>query len=319
MADWTENLYFYYHPVFLEHLKGISHPENPRRLSAIIAYFEEEELWDKLLKKEPVEAAEEWILRNHSQEHIRWVKESCQRAPAYLDAGDTLVTEHSWEAALCAVGAVLDAVDAVMQGQVPAAFCAVRPPGHHAEYNAAMGFCLFNNIAIAARYALEQYHLQRIFIFDWDVHHGNGTQHSFEESDQVFYCSIHQWPLFPGTGRAEERGRGRGEGYTLNVPLPAGKGDADYFQILEQTVLPALREYRPELLMISAGFDAHEGDPLAGMRLSSTAFGEMTRRLASTMKALGTPRIISTLEGGYHLRYLGESVYEHVTNLGLLT
>jgi len=311
-----KNVKLFYHPIFLKHLEDAEHPERPERLKAIIAHLKETGVWKELQIEEPEAASEDWIFLNHSRQYIEWVKERCEHSPSFLDGGDTMVTEHSYEAALHAVGAALQAMDALMNKSVQATFCAVRPPGHHAEYDAAMGFCLFNNIAIAARYAKEKYGVKRIFILDWDVHHGNGTQHSFEDTDEVFYCSIHQWPLFPGTGKESERGRGRGEGFTLNFPLSPGKTDADYFELLETQILPVVREYRPKLFMISAGFDAHESDPLAGMRLSSQAYATMTTMIKETLASLNNVPLFSILEGGYHLKHLAESVLYHIEALG---
>lgn len=312
--DWRQ-LFFYYHPLFLKHLEGVRHPENPRRLEVILEYLKLQGVWEKLTRIRPAAADVGRIETNHAKDYVEIVRESCREPLRTLDDGDTLVTADSFRAAERAVGAVLQAVDALLAGKAASAFCAVRPPGHHAEYDRAMGFCLFNNVAIAARYAREKYGLDRVFILDWDVHHGNGTQHSFESSREVFYCSIHQWPLFPGTGSRDETGSGGGAGFTMNFPLPAGAGEKEYFQILQEKILPAVREFQPQLFIISAGFDAHGNDPLAGMRLNAASFGEMTRLVRQELVSLNGVKILSVLEGGYNLTALAESVFEHLKAL----
>lgn len=313
-VPWNK-LIFYYHPIFLEHLHGLRHPENPDRLMIIVQHLQEKGVWEQLQVKAPFPAEIKWIIINHSPSYIRSIEEACQRAPVILDGGDTLVTTRSYEAALYAAGACIGGIDDLMSGRADSVFCAVRPPGHHAEYAEAMGFCLFNNVAIAARYAIDRYSLQRIFILDWDVHHGNGTQDSFYDSVEVFFCSIHEWPLYPGTGQTFEKGRGLGNGYTLNIPLSAGGGDEVYFSALRDQVIPELRHYKPDLLILSAGFDAHDDDPLAQMTLSTGAFREMTRMLRREMKQQHGGKILSVLEGGYHHHNLAESVLAHLEAL----
>lgn len=311
---WSD-LALYFHPTCLQHLRGVPHPENPGRLEAISRKLQESGVWSMVQLKEPRPAERYWIEHNHSPEYIDRIARACRQGTIVLDGGDTVVTPGSWDAALLAVGAALEGVDDLMAGRARAVFCAVRPPGHHAERDTAMGFCLFNNVAIAAHYALHQHGLSRVFILDWDVHHGNGTQNSFLERSDVFYCSLHQWPLFPGTGRAEERGKGPGEGYTLNIPLPPYQGDRVYLARLREQVLPALRRYRPQLLIISAGFDAHEGDPLASMEVSTAGFARMTQLVRRDMEKLAPGRILSVLEGGYHPAHLSESVLAHMQAL----
>lgn len=309
--NWS-NLILYYHPVFLEHLHDVKHPENPERLVLIKNYLIEKGVWDTIRVKTPQPAAIEWIESNHSSEYIQFVKAACEKAPQILDGGDTIVTARSYEAALYAAGACIGGVDDLLNGDTTAVFCAVRPPGHHAEFAHAMGFCLFNNVAIAARYALKKYGLKRIFILDWDVHHGNGTHNTFEYSEAVFFCSIHQSHLYPGSGDSSETGKGSGMGFTLNLPLPAGSGDKEYLSLLNETIIPELHRYKPEMLIISAGFDAHDEDPLASMKLSTQCYGEMTRLLRSAMHEHNGGKILSVLEGGYHLNHLAESVFAHL-------
>ncbi len=316
MAD-VSHILCLYHPVFEQHLQGIQHPEQPGRLRAIRERLQQEGIWEQFVHRQPQPAEDRWILLNHSEEYLEEVKQAARRTPVVLDGGDTIMTEHTLDAAYRAAGAAIMGIDAIMQGELTTVFALVRPPGHHAEYDHAMGFCLFNNVAIAAHYAVERYGVKRVFILDWDVHHGNGTQHSFEWRSDVFFCSLHQWPLYPGTGSASEVGKGDGKGYTRNFPLPAGSDDATYLQIITEEVIPLIRDYQPELLLISAGFDAHEGDPLAGMRVSTDGFARMTRHVCSVAREVGVKGIFSTLEGGYHLEHLAASVQVHLENLSL--
>ncbi|MGH1366783.1 MAG: histone deacetylase family protein [Calditrichia bacterium] len=314
MTPW-KNIHFFYHPLFLRHLEDVAHPETPDRLRIIIEYLKEQSVWEQLTHKKPQPAAVEWLKRNHDSSYVDSLLGLVGTEPCIVDGGDTIVTAHSIEAALRAAGAAIEGVDALVSNQTDSVFCAVRPPGHHAEYAEAMGFCLFNNVAIAARYALEHHKLERVFIFDWDVHHGNGTHYSFEHTADVFFCSMHQEMLFPSTGAASESGMGEGSGYSLNLPLPPGCGDDVYLKLLDQKVLPAITAFRPDLFILSAGFDAHTDDPLANMQLSTEAFAEMTLLLRKTLQPLNGGKILSVLEGGYHQRNLAESVYAHLKAL----
>ncbi len=298
-------------PIFFRHHAGDFHPECPQRLEAIMNKMSTSGLVDRLVAIAPRPAGREWLERNHTPAYVSYVEQAYANGIRQLDP-DTGINESSRDAAFMAAGAGLAAVDAVMKGELEHAFCAVRPPGHHAEADRAMGFCLFNNVAVAARYALASYSLQRIVIMDWDVHHGNGTQHSFYENPDVFYISIHQWPHYPGTGRADERGKGAGEGTTLNIPLPAGSGDDDYLEQFATQIIPAIHTYHPDLILISAGFDAHTDDFLANMKLSTDGFAEMTRMTMAAAHKLGHGRIVSMLEGGYNLTALAECVYVHL-------
>jgi len=228
---------------------------------------------------------------------------------------DTPLSAESYDVALLSAGGVLAAVDAVVDGDVQHAFSCGRPPGHHATPTQAMGFCLFNNIAVAARYAQREKGLPRILIVDWDVHHGNGTQDAFYDDGDVFFFSIHQSPLYPGSGTSAERGVGAGEGATLNAPVPAGSVDADYIAIFEETLIPVAREFSPDLVMISAGFDAHEDDPLAGVHITTDGFAQLTRLARDIAEEQCGGRIVSTLEGGYSLRGLSASVVAHLQAL----
>lgn len=323
-------------PRFLDHDTGPHHPERPDRLRAIFAAVREAGMIDspnplcdeylqfdlkdrkypRLVELEPRNARLQDLLRVHPRRHIDRVRIASESG-GMLDSGDTTVCAASYKVALLAAGACLTCVDAVMTGKVDRAFAAVRPPGHHAEPNASMGFCLFSNIAIAARYAQRKYHLKRIGIVDFDVHHGNGTQAVFFTDDSVLFLSLHEDPhvIYPGSGYDWEIGGGKAKGYTVNIPLPPRAGDKAYLWAMEETVVPKLDAFRPELLLISAGFDAHKGDPLADMELSDNGYYRMTRMLAEVADRHCKGRIISALEGGYNLKALGRSVVHHLLAL----
>jgi len=298
-------------PRYLEHLTGALHPERPERLQAIRRMLEESGLGKRCISLEPREASAEEIAVVHSAALIEQVRRSAQQASTYLD-GDTHASAHSWEAARLAAGGLLVALESLIAGEMDEAFAFPRPPGHHAERDHAMGFCLFNNVAIAAEQALRKHALKRILILDFDVHHGNGTQHIFEERADVFYISTHQYPFYPGTGASQERGRGAGEGYTLNLPLPAGSDDAVYREQFTQRIEPAAIAYKPDLLIVSAGFDAHLKDPLGGMEVSKEGFRAMAESIEKMKKACENIPVLYALEGGYSLEGLSESVKEVV-------
>lgn len=300
---------FVYDERFLNHRTPSGHPERPDRLRRLVQYVKDTSLWQNLTHLQATSASEEALNAVHTMEHIHYVREVCENDGGMLDEGDTHVVRASYEAALFAVGAVNAAIDAVMEKKTDAAFCAVRPPGHHAERNRAMGFCLFNNVAVGARYAQHKHGLEKVAILDWDVHHGNGTQHIFEADPTVFYISLHQYPFYPGTGARSERGVGEGEGFTLNIPLPAGTGEERYLEAFQREILPALDEFKPNLLMISAGFDAHKDDPLGGMRLTEESFAKMTHLVRDIAP------VVSVLEGGYNLEALARSAAAHIARM----
>jgi len=303
------------HPAFLEHDMGRQHPESPERLRAILAQLESSGTMSKLTRIEPRKAANEWITRIHDPAYVQRLEEKAPSTGyASLDP-DTSMSPGSLLAAYLAAGGAMAAVDAIMDNQVDQVFCAVRPPGHHAEANRAMGFCLLNNVAIAARYIQERYGLKRVLIVDWDVHHGNGTQHVFEDDPSVLFFSTHQYPFYPGTGSDKERGLGAGEGATINVPMSGGQGTDDFREIFQKVLLPAADAFKPEFVLISAGFDAHEDDPLASMSISDEGYGELTRLVVGIANTHCHGRIVACLEGGYDLRALSASVDQHLMAL----
>ncbi len=303
------------HPIYLQHDTGFSHPERPDRLRAILSRLEKEGILDQLIRVEPQAAHLKWIEEVHTPQHVNLIQVSSTKDGIHYMDPDTPVSPNSFNAALVAAGGLLDAVDGVMKGQYKNAFCAVRPPGHHAESQRAMGFCLFNNVAVAARYIQKQYQMEKVAIVDWDVHHGNGTQYIFYDDPSVLYISTHQFPLYPGTGREDEKGKGEGKGFTLNCPMEGGLGDKEYESVFEQIILPKLETFRPQFILISAGFDAHRDDPLAGMNVSANGFGQLTQLVAGAANSLCEGRVISCLEGGYDLHALAESVERHIIKL----
>jgi len=304
-----------YDPRYLEHDMGMGHPESPNRLRSIMQRLEQSGTLQRLIRIEARRAEDEWITQIHQPGYVAALaKHAPTQGRISLDP-DTSMSPGSLTAAYLAAGGTLAAVDAIMSRQVEHVFCAVRPPGHHAEAGRAMGFCLFNNIAIAARYAQKRHALQRVLIVDWDVHHGNGTQHSFEDDPSILFFSTHQYPHYPGTGRGTERGTGAGEQFTINVPMEAGEGDEDYQAVFNKTLVPAADNFKPDFVMISAGFDAHRDDPLASMGLTEAGYADLTAIVAGIAKRYAHGRILSTLEGGYNLTALAASVDSHLTAL----
>jgi acetoin utilization deacetylase AcuC-like enzyme len=303
---------FIYHSDYLKHDTGIGHPERPARLEALVQHLLGTSLWSELSHLRPEHAAPEWIHAIHPERYTSMIKSRCRVGEHMLDEGDTRVSKDSYDVALLAAGAVLLGVDEVMTGRLDRAFCAVRPPGHHAGISTVMGFCLLNNVAIGARYAQLRHNAKRVAIVDWDVHHGNGTQEIFYEDNTVLYISLHQFPYYPGTGSTAERGAGPGEEFTLNCPMGAGSVEKDYLDAFQAHIRPALQSFQPELLLISAGFDAHKDDPLAGINLTDASFARMTDLLLGVTRECCEGRVVSVLEGGYNLQALSLSVSAHL-------
>lgn len=302
-----------YDEIYLHHDTGHHHPEAPQRLTAIMETLEAAGLLDKLMHIEPVPAERSVLELCHEPSYIDSFKNAVDGGFPFLNTPECPISPLTYKAALYAVGGVLKGADAVMNGEVKNCFCAVRPPGHHAERSRAMGFCYLNNIAIAARYLQKQHGIDRILIVDWDVHHGNGTQHLLEKDPTIFYASFHQDPAscYPGTGWATEEGIDKGQGYTLNLPMSPGAGKKEYLEAM-QKVEQEMDTFKPEFVLISAGFDAHLADPLAQIELTGTAYEELTRRIKSISEKYAKGRIVSALEGGYNLKALGKSVTSHI-------
>ncbi len=297
---------FVYDPIYLKHDTG-QHVENAERLEAIISHLERTGLKQQLTPIRPRVASIEELLLVHDEHYISRVRDVAQKGGGWLDA-DTVMSPDSYEAALCAAGGVIRATEAVIQGEVDCAFALVRPPGHHATRAQAMGFCLFNNLAIAAECALTNYQLERILIIDFDVHHGNGTQTAFYDNPHVLYISTHQYPFYPGTGSIEETGSGTAEGTTINIPLPAGSGDTEYLEVFEQIIVPAAIRFKPQLVLVSAGYDTHWADELALMQVSVTGFAQMIKIIKGLGDELCDGHLVFSLEGGYNLTALAASV-----------
>ena len=289
------SLSIFYHPDFLNHDTGTGHPERPDRLRACVAALKNCNYSNKLVWKYPRTATEKELNWVHTAQHIEHIKQVCESGSGRLDA-DTPICKESYDIALKSAGAWLDGVDEVMNNN--STFILSRPPGHHAERNRAMGFCLFSNAALAAVAALKQMRINKVCIFDWDVHHGNGTQDIVQNNPDIYYVSMHQFPFYPGTGSNRDTGK---YDNVLNIPLPAGTGSFDYRNKFDEIVIPFIKKSAPNMLIISAGFDAHRRDPLAGINLESNDFAYMTRKLLEIQ-----PHLLLGLEGGYDLRSLGE-------------
>jgi acetoin utilization deacetylase AcuC-like enzyme len=295
-----------YDPIYLEHDTG-DHVENPRRLVEAMSYLKETGVKERLISLPARPASPEELEMIHAPEYVAYVKSKAENGGGWLDA-DTVMSPKSYEAALYAAGGVLAAVEAVIQGKVDNAFALVRPPGHHSVHGQAMGFCIFNNVAIAAEFVLSKFNLDRVLIVDFDVHHGNGTQDAFYADPEVLYFSTHQYPFYPGTGSLDETGTGEGEGTTVNFPMAAGWGDEEYLRAFNEVLVPVARRFQPELILVSAGFDPHWADHLAMMKVTITGFAQMATILKELAAGLCQGRLVFTLEGGYNLRVVASSI-----------
>jgi acetoin utilization deacetylase AcuC-like enzyme len=292
---------------YLEHDPGSFHPETPRRLQAIYEMLESRDMKGNYVAIKPRSASHREIAMNHGETYIDLVAQTSGKRYYSLDP-DTQTSARSYEVALLAAGGFCNAIDSVIEGKVDNAFALVRPPGHHAEYGSGAGFCIFNNIAIGARHAMKKHGMKRILIVDWDLHHGNGTQHSFYNEKRVLYFSTHQSPFYPGTGGIDETGRGKGLGYTINVPLRSGPGDAEFVRIFKRILEPVAERYEPEIILLSAGFDIYKKDAMGGMNLTTSGFAYLTRILMNIAETYCGGRFIATLEGGYNIEGQAQSV-----------
>ncbi len=306
---------FLYSDLFLDHDPGDGHAESPARLTAIRDRVNGDPGVGPLLPVPNREATPETVGLVHTPDYIELVRSECEAGVRRLSTGDTNISPASYQVALAGVGGVVSAVDQVMNGKAKNAFCALRPPGHHASAERGMGFCIFNNVAIAARYAQKTYGIERVLIADWDVHHGNGTQDTFYEDGSVFFMSTHQSPLYPNTGSVEETGEGSGLGFTMNRPFAPGAGNEEIVGAFRNDLLPAAREFQPELTLISAGFDSRTEDPLGGFEVTDDGFRELTRIMVEIAEVAGGGKLLSVLEGGYNPPGLATAVAAHVDEL----
>lgn len=305
---------FVYDDRYLLHDTGQFHPESPERLRAIVAHLKATGLFDKMTLIGPESAHQRWIEAVHNIRYIMLFDDACIMGLQEFEHPDNAICRDTFDVAFLAVGGVLKAIDAVMTGQVDTVFCAVRPPGHHAEIDKPMGFCYFNNVAIGARYLQQKYNIDRVAIIDFDVHHGNGTQHIFDQDPTVLYYSIHEHPSFayPGTGREFEVGLGKGDGYTVNSPVLPGRGDDEYRRLLMQDMVPAIKRFEPQFILISAGFDAHEADLMSGTRVSTDGYDFISEVVMNLVRRYCEGKVVSVLEGGYNLDILPMLVENHI-------
>jgi acetoin utilization deacetylase AcuC-like enzyme len=305
---------FLYDERYLLHDTRPGHPESPDRLKVIYQGIKDADLLSKLTGLQARRTDLKWVETVHAKHYIERLEAACRSGNSMFDYPDNQICPETFETALLAVGGVIDAAGQVMMGKLDNVFCAVRPPGHHAEYDQAMGFCYFNNVAVAARYLQMKWGIQRVGIVDFDVHHGNGTQHIFEEDPDVFYYSIHQHPTFafPGTGRAFETGSGKGTGSTRNYPVLPGHGDKEYLGLIQRDLIPVFEAFSPEVIIVSAGFDAHVDDDMSDIKLSTEGYTRIMERIVALAELYSNGRVISVLEGGYCLKRLPELAANHV-------
>ena len=305
---------FLYDDKYQQHLTGNYHPEIPDRLPAVYKGIQGAGLLEQLILIKAVPADLKWVETVHDPHYIKRLQEACTRGDNIFDSPDNQMCPATYEVSLLAVGGVLEATRMVMAGELDNAFCAVRPPGHHAEVNTAMGFCYFNNVAIAARYIQKKWGIERVGIVDFDVHHGNGTQHIFERDPTVFYYSIHQHPTFayPGTGREFERGKDAGHGFTKNSPMLPGQGDTEYKKVLQRDLVPVFADFKPQVILVSSGFDGHIEDNMSDIKLTTEGFTWIIKTIVDMAAEYAQGRLMSVLEGGYSIRRLPELARNHV-------
>ncbi len=303
-----------YDDIYLKHDTWPDHPENSARIINTIEHLRSANCWQKLDIKKPRAATEAEVSAIHSTSQIVQIAEIASSGGGYLDP-DTYVSSDSYEAALNAAGAPLTAIDLIMDKKVDNAFCLVRPPGHHATPEKGMGFCLFNNVAIAAKYIQSRYSLDRIVIIDWDVHHGNGTQDAFYDDPSVMYFSMHRYPFYPGTGAEEETGKDSGSGFTINIPLSYNTEPQEYLKFFEEILEKRVKPFKPQFILISSGFDAYRLDPISGLSLEASDYNKLTKLTQNVAKYCCDGRIVSCLEGGYHLLDLPKCIEEHLNGL----
>lgn len=294
------------------HITGSGFPESPERLDAIIDHLESTGLLNELDVVEPNRKDKSFCKLVHDDEYITRVRQACELGAPIVDTGDNPISKNSYDTALLAVGGITEAVDRVFTGSANNAMALLRPPGHQAEKGMAMGFCLFNNVAIAARYAQQNYEVEKVVIIDFDVHHGNGTQHIFEADPTVMYVSLHQYPFYPGSGSADEIGSGDAKGTTVNYPLNLGVGDNEFIDIFDNSLSDKVLKYNSDLIIISAGFDAHVNDPIGGLRVTTEGYHNISKTITKIAGEVCDGKIISALEGGYNLKALAESVETHL-------
>jgi len=300
---------------YKDHITGPGFPESPDRLDAILKHLELTGFINDLDIVEPVRKDKKYCKLVHSDEYITRVRQACDLGAPIVDTADNPISNNSYGTALLAVGGITEAVDRVFTGESNNAMVLLRPPGHHAEKEMAMGFCLFNNVAIAAKYAQQNYEVEKVAIIDFDVHHGNGTQHTFESDPTVMYTSLHQYPFYPGSGAADEAGSGDGEGTTINYPLNYGVGDKEFIDIFDNSLSDKILKYNPDFIIVSAGFDAHIDDPIGGLRVTTECYYNISKTIRKLAGEVCESKIISSLEGGYNLKALGESVEAHLLAL----
>lgn len=315
MSDATRPLGIVADAFCKEHNTGPGHPEQAARYDAVLQGLHTEGILEAAVRIEPLPPERTHLARVHTHAYLDLAKSEIDAGDLQLSTGDTAVSPHSWEAALRAAGSALAGVDSVLTGRVRRAFCVVRPPGHHASPNCGMGFCILNNVALAARHAQAVHGVKRVLIVDWDVHHGNGTQDAFNADPSVFFFSTHQSPWYPGTGAAAEIGSGEGRGATLNCPLPAGSGRKEIFDAFERQLVPAMGRFRPELVLISAGFDSRQNDPLGQFTLVDKDFRDLTDLMVQMAEEYCGGRVLSVLEGGYNLTGLASAAAAHARAL----